>query len=79
MEVLRFISQTEIPMQDDTQIAHDEALQAMDMRLQQHITFCTIERCGYDDRTENAKLCLSAHLLVPKDMTKIAEYCRSWS
>ena len=77
--MLRFISQTEIPMQDDTQIAHDDALQAMDMRLQQHSTFCTIELCGYDDRTENAKLCLSADLLVPEDTTKIAKDCRSWS
>ena len=34
----------------------NEALQMMNMRLQQHSTFCAIEQCGYDDRTENAKL-----------------------
>ena len=62
-------------MQDDMQIVHDEALQAMDMLLQQHSIFCTIEQCGYDDRTENAKLCLSADLLVPEDTTKIAKDC----
>ena len=46
--------------QDYTQTVHDETLQAMDMRLQQHSTFCAIERCGDDDRSENVKLCLSA-------------------
>ena len=36
--------------QDDTQTVHDVALQAMDIQLQQHSTFCTIEQCGDDDR-----------------------------
>ena len=63
--------------QDYTQTAHDEALQAMDMRLQQHSTFCAIEQCGDDDRTENAKLCLSADfLLVPEDTTETAKGLR---
>ena len=44
---------TDRDTQDDTQTAHDEALQAMDMQLQQHSTFCTIEQCGNDDRTGN--------------------------
>ena len=60
--------------QDYTQTAHDEALQAMDMRLQQHRTFCAFEQCGDDDRTENAKLSLSADfLLVPEDTTGTAK------
>ena len=64
--------------QDYMQIVHDEALQAMDMRLQQHSTFCAIEQCGDDDRTENAKLCLSADfLLVPEDTTETAKGLRS--
>ena len=37
------------------QTAHDEALQVMDMRLQQYSTFCAIEQYGDDDRIENAK------------------------
>ena len=32
--------------QDYTQTAHDEALQAMDMWLQQLSTYCAIEQCG---------------------------------
>ena len=62
--------------QDDTQTAHDEALQAMDMHLQQHSTFCTLEQCGDDDRTENGKLCLSEDLLIPEDTTKTAKGLR---
>ena len=66
--------------QDDTQTAHDEALQPMDMWLQQHSTFCTIEHCGDDDRTENAKLCLSADLLlVPEDATETAKGLRGFA
>ena len=45
----------------------------MDMWLQQHSTFCNIEHCGDDDRTENVKLCPSVDLLlVPEDLTKTA-------
>ena len=63
--------------QDDMQTAHDEALQARDMRLQQHSTFCAIEQCADDDRTENVKLCLSVDLLlVPEDATKTAKGLR---
>ena len=62
---------------DYMQTAHDEALQPMDMRLQQHSTFCAIEQCGDDDRTENAKLCLRADfLLVPEDTTETAKGLR---
>ena len=68
---------TDRDTQDDTQTAHDEALQAMDMQLQQHSTFCAIEQCGNDDRTGNAKLCVSADLLlVPEDMTETAKGLR---
>ena len=60
-----------------TQTAHDETLQPMDMWLQQHSTFCAIEQCGDDDRTENAKLCLSADfLLVPEDTTETTKGLR---
>ena len=63
--------------QDDTQTAHDEALQAMDMQQQQRSTFYTIEQCGYDNSTENAKLALSgALLLVPEDTTMTAKGLR---
>ena len=63
--------------QDYTQTAHDETLQPMDMWLQQHSTFCAIEQCGDDDRTENAKLCLSADfLLVPEDTTETTKGLR---
>jgi len=59
------------------QTAHDEALQVMDMRLQQYSTFCAIEQYGDDDRIENAKLCLSADLLlVPEDTSKTAKGLR---
>ena len=50
--------------QDDTQTSHDETLQTMDMQLQQHSTFCAVEQCGYDGRTENAKLCLSVDQMI---------------
>ena len=66
--------------QDNTQTAHDEALQAMDMRLQQHSTFCAIEQCGDDDRAENAKLCLNVELLlVPEDTTETAKSLRGFA
>ena len=44
------------------QTAHDDALQVMDMRLQQHSTFCTIEQCGDNVKTENGKLCLDQRI-----------------
>ena len=65
--------------QDYTQTAHDEALQAMYMWLQQHSTFCAIEPCGDDDRTEDAKLCLSADFLLVPDCQRLERPCRSWS
>ena len=56
--------------QDDMQTAHDKALQAMDMQLQQHSTFCTIEQCVDNDKTENGKLCLDQRirLRLPKNL-----------
>lgn len=48
MVVLRFISQTDA--QDYMQTVHEENLQLMDMRLQQHNAFHTIEQCGNDDK-----------------------------
>ena len=59
-----------IPDRDDMQTAHDDTLQAMDMRLQQHSTFCTIEQCGDNDKTENGKLCLDQRirLRLPKNL-----------
>ena len=65
--------------QDDTQAAHDEALQPVDVWLQQHDAFHTIEQCGNDDRIENAKFCLSVDLLVPQDATETAKGLRGFA
>ena len=52
----------------------------MDVWLQQYNPFRTIEQCGNDDRTENAKLCLSVHLLLlPKDATETANSLRGFA
>ena len=79
MAVLRFMSQTEMPRMIRKQRMM-KALQPVDVWLQQHDTFRTIERCGDDDRIENAKLCLSADLLlVPQDATETAKGLRGFA
>ena len=50
------------------------------MWMQYHDTFHTIGLCGNVDRTENAKLCLSANLLlVPEDAAKTAKGLRGFA
>ena len=51
--------------QDYTQAVHEEA-------LQQHSTFCAIDQCGYDDRTDKCEALSKALSHTTAEMTATA-------